>query len=141
MKNNENLKKIMQKAYCQKGLKVPFSNLLGKEVTDVYQYDTDAIVILTNDNKATVLLHFDECCEHVYVDDVCGDLEDVRGLVVRAEEASNMVDTPNSESGSETWTFYKLDTVKGDIVIRFVGSSNGNYSEAVTVFEVDIDSL
>jgi hypothetical protein len=54
--------------------------------------------------------------------------------ILMAEEAEG--ETPNDyqfeyEPDSYTWTFYKLATVRGYVTLRWLGQSNGYYSESV----------
>lgn len=59
--------------------------------------------------------------------------------ITQAEETTNdkinPVGVPVSEfqEYSFTWTFYKIATIKGYVTILWYGSSNGYYSESVTV--------
>ena len=75
-----------------------------------------------------------ECCENVVIDDVCGDLSWLVGSpILFAEETCN---EKQSNYGEETWTFYRIGTVHGTVVIRFFGESNGYYSTSVSLCEV-----
>jgi hypothetical protein len=79
--------------------------------------------------------HYQDCCEHVRVAEVIGDVSDLIGSpVLKAEEVSEADET--QEYGTGTWTFYKLATRKGYVDIRWLGESNGYYSESVDFGEV-----
>lgn len=125
-----------------------FEILKGKTLTSVKQLKNDddevyEIVFHTTENKKYRLYHSQSCCESVFVESIVGDLEDLLNTpILTAEESSNDNHNDEDESGSwfqensETWTFYKLSTIKGSVTIRWYGSSNGYYSESVEFEEV-----
>jgi hypothetical protein len=83
-----------------------------------------------------VFFHSQDCCEHVRIEDIVGDLSDLEGVeLLKAEETHNLfdiirnIDKEFDESG--TWTFYKFATRKGYVDVRWLGESNGYYSESV----------
>ena len=111
-----------------------FSDLLGKTLTEVTE-NGDAFRFVTETGETYVQYHEQDCCENVSIDDVCGDLNDLVGSpILLAEEAVSDEAPEGAENGSEsnTWTFYKLSTIKGSVTIRWHGSSNGYYSESVS---------
>lgn len=80
--------------------------------------------------------HEQECCEHVVIDDVVGDMSDLVGVpLLAAEEISSEGARELSDEESYTWTFYRFATVKGTVTVKWLGRSNGYYSEGVS-FEV-----
>lgn len=126
---------------------VSISNLLGKTINKITierknwhndRDDVEEIRFRCSDGTVYHMYHDQDCCEHVYVESIVGDIQDLLGNpILVAEESTNQDDPPTENSDdSYTWTFYKLATIKGHVDIRWYGTSNGYYSESVTVEEV-----
>lgn len=120
------------------------SDLIGKTLALATATDEE-VHFETQGGERFRLWHSQDCCEHVYVESVAGDLEDLIGSpLLMAEEVTHTgadydssdwpegVAKEDYDTESYTWTFYKLATIKGGVTIRFFGSSNGYYSESVS---------
>lgn len=80
------------------------------------------------------LTHDQDCCEYVRINDIIGDLNDLEGEpILSAEVVTERGD--NDDYGTHTWTFYKFATIKGYVTVRWLGESNGYYSEEVGMFK------
>lgn len=114
---------------------VPFNDLLGETLISA-EYDkvNEEIIFVTNNGRKLKLYHSQDCCETVYVESIVGNLHDIVGSpITLAEEVTSETPTDFTEKlyESHTCTFYKLATVKGYVDIRWIGTSNGYYSESV----------
>lgn len=117
---------------------LPFETLLGLTMVSVENRGDEEIVFETVEGRTFRLYHDQVRCESVTVEDIAGDLDDLVGVpILMAEEVSNYDDPPppGHKPDSYTWTFYKLGTIKGYVTIRWYGTSNGYYSEAVSFSE------
>ena len=130
---------------------VPFTELLGKTLVAVHVTAEDEdlghdnqILFVCSDDTIFRLYHPQTCCEQVYVSEIVGEWSDLidRPLLL-AEEVSDdnhivsPTGGPRGQDDSTTWTFYKLDTNRGGVTIRWIGTSNGYYSERVHFDLVD----
>lgn len=115
---------------------VCFDEIVGKTLTGIAVHGQDQIDFAFSDGSEYSMLHFADCCEDVYLDDVCGDLDALVGQRVAGAElvTNNGSCTFSNPIGPEsyTWTFYKLLTDKEAVTLRWYGSSNGYYSEEVS---------
>lgn len=115
---------------------VQFEELLGKTLTniEVVEDEDNEIIFTCSDGTKYKMYHDQDCCESVFIEDICGNLDDLlNSPITMAEDISNECeDKPMCEyDDSYTWTWYKLATVKGYVTIRWYGESNGYYSECV----------
>jgi hypothetical protein len=115
--------------------------LLNKKIVN-FEYDDVSLKLYTEDGYFK-FYHEQSCCESVWLEDICGDLTDLKGeVLLTAEVVSNYEDDPPSNpdygvDDSYTWTYYKLGSIKGTVTLRFFGTSNGYYSESISISFID----
>jgi len=115
--------------------KIKFQDLKGKFITSVERVGDEEIIFNCKDGDIYKLYHEQDCCEIVEIEDIIGDLDDlVNSEILLAEERTDSV---RNDDGSMTWTFYTIRTHKTSIDIRWIGESNGYYSERVDLVKVN----
>jgi hypothetical protein len=119
-----------------------FEDLIGKTIIKIEgaEKDSERIAFICSDNTSYQMLHYQDCCEDVRVEDVCGDIQDLLNTpIIKASEDTNSESDPEGYCSKEfrddsfTWTFYNITTIKGHVTIRWFGTSNGYYSESVSL--------
>lgn len=111
--------------------------LSGKKILNVkgLKSGSEHIYFYFSDKSKMTLFHEQDCSELVLVDDIDGDESDLIGsIIISVELVTNRnINFKDSCDDSCTWSFYKIKTTKGYVVIRWYGCSNGCYSEAVHI--------
>lgn len=110
------------------------SELIGQTMAAVfYIKPTETVIFETVDRKQYKLYHAQDCCESVLLEELHGDLKDLVGSpILQAELVENYPEPyPDRDYESRTWSFYKFATNKGSVTMRWLGESNGYYSESV----------
>lgn len=125
---------------------VNIEDLIGKVVIGINQFDTnDRLELITKDGFLYTFIHDQDCCETVSIEDISGDLNSLLNTpILDAYESSNSGEGDGPEAprarynDSWTWTFYRIRTIRDTVCIRWLGESNGYYSEAVTLYKQSI---
>lgn len=112
------------------------SELEGEVISSVEGAEEgDETIITTESGKVIKIYHEQDCCETVEiedseVDDIIGGYCHFAGFVDGDTPANGGRD---EYSDSQTWSFLKIETSKGSIWQRWLGESNGYYSEKVDI--------
>lgn len=104
----------------------------GLTLSSVERTAGNLIVFKTTCGRTFHMTHIQDCCEAVDIDDICGVLEDLVGTPV----LSATEEYQKGEHDYTTWTFYRITTFNGTVVIKWFGESNGYYSETADFYEV-----
>ncbi|MBC3496758.1 hypothetical protein HU764_008725 [Pseudomonas sp. SWRI100] len=122
---------------------IAFDQLIGITLSEVLQAEkgSSMIMLLAACGRSFSMHHYDLCSEEVSLDDIEGDISDVVGSPITTAEKTTSPGTPSNAQDrltqlSQTWTFYRIGTVKGMVVLRWFGESNGYYSEEVDFVEL-----
>lgn len=125
----------MAKLYDDDALKA----VSGKTIATIIGLSVGSpeVNIVFDDGKTLVFDHEPDCCESVMLEDFGdSDISDYEGATIHEAYQDTNASHPAPEGSyrddSYTWTFYRIVTNKGTIVMRWLGESNGYYSEDVT---------
>lgn len=94
--------------------------------------DSRDITLETKEGNRYLMTHHQDCCEDVRVTYVHG-VDQLFGVVEQVNE--EITNDPDSRGESETTTTFVIVTDQGSCLIRWVGTSNGYYSEDVSFEE------
>jgi hypothetical protein len=132
------------------------TELIGKTLVSIDKIGNDELIFTCTTGEKYKMYHYQDCCEYVSIDDICGDLDDLIGspILIAEENISKELSTEQIAeiekeklalgdsyydfSESFTWTFYKFATIKGYVDIKWFGGSNGYYSESVDFIKADV---
>lgn len=100
--------------------------MIGKVLTSAENVNNEQLHFGFADGSKIVFYHQQEWFESVYIEDICGSLEDmIGGEFVQAEEA---IEYKEDGFGDNQWTFYKFATTKSSVTVRWYGTSDGDSS-------------
>lgn len=108
--------------------------MIGVTMRSVEDVEGVQLIFTAEDGRSFVFHHEQDCCEFVRIEEIIGELTDLVGApITMAEEISSEGHAKPADyyDYSYTWTFYKFATAKGYVTVRWLGESNGYYSEAV----------
>jgi hypothetical protein len=123
----------------------PLSILVGLTIAKIegLENNSQEVKITTTDGRQFSFYHVRDCCETVELIDYEAFKDKlIGGKIIEAEilnDSSKELMAKESydfQNDSHTWSFYIINTDRGSIWMRWLGESNGYYSEEVDFAEI-----
>ena len=109
-----------------------FEQIQGMAITAVVYKESDESLLIHLNTHVLEMIHHQDCCETVYLADVVGSFEDLIGYPL-LEVSESIVDMSTIDMSS-TASYYNFRTIKASVQLRWIGESNGYYSETVDCY-------
>ena len=115
-----------QQEYTPKEYPAELSELVGQRIiaVDGLHKGSDAVFITTHDETYKLYLRDDELST-VWLEDFENDIPENGGFVLSAEIVTSEYDSPSYDY---IWHFYKIETHKGGLFMRWMGGADYFYS-------------
>ena len=111
------------------------TDMIGKVFDSIGISQDKTEILFVCDEGLYKMYHEQSCCEYVVIESIVGNMDDLLYVkLMGAEEIINVGEPEDHQSS--TYTFYKFRTTKGYVDIRWIGTSNGYYSEGVSFVKV-----
>lgn len=109
---------------------INIDQIKGMTITAVVYKEINESLLIHLNTHVLEMIHHQDCCETVYLADVVGAFEDLIGYPL-LEVTESFVEGELDSYESSTASYYNFKTVKASVQLRWVGGSNGYYSETV----------
>lgn len=97
----------------------------------------DEVMLTTKSGRKIKIYHSQDCCESVGIEGVEGDYHKLIGeILVDVSEEIAGDNPPYEHCESWTWTTHKFRTTKDTVIVKWIGTSNGYYSETVSIKDI-----
>jgi hypothetical protein len=96
--------------------------------------DNNEILLTTESGRQIKIFHQQDCCESVFIDSTDGDWNELLGKVLIEVTKDVVSDETECETSTHTKLIFRVNDAT--VVSRWIGYSNGYYSE-----DVDIEEL
>ncbi len=115
-----------------------YDELIGQTFKNVINIADKILSFQFEDGSGYVFYHYQDCCEDVYIEDICGDLYDLEDTPILTAQVigGESLESDDGETYTD-WYFYKFETIRGSVVIRWCGTSNGCYSTKVQMKKIE----
>jgi hypothetical protein len=93
-----------------------FENMLGQVMSEVSDTDGHEMIFKSESGKVFKFYHYQDCCECVSIEDICGDLSDLVGSPLLIAEEVDNIDTSDSKFHDMVEKMNMMSVISGPFI-------------------------